>query len=203
MACEKRFFLKMLLCLVPLIEYHETSSLQDASVSSKQHDPSDKKKQLDEERLPEYIKQRLIIGIYVLWQGCSHGSNLLSTFVRHDILCFSRWLEDHILVYQVLDLMLQSHTFISTVPCLLVEMVIQARVPILWKRIQVWSWIHWLEMTSLAQVIKDLGYGSTQWIEVPSKFRCLSRLATILSLILLLIFAWALVLIWMNNIDVR
>uniref|UniRef100_A0A2N9F5Z3 Uncharacterized protein n=1 Tax=Fagus sylvatica TaxID=28930 RepID=A0A2N9F5Z3_FAGSY len=68
--------------------------------------------------------------------------------------------------------MLQSCTFISTVPRLLVEMAIQARVPILWKRIRVWSWIHWIEMTSFAHVIKDLGYGSTQGIEVPSKFRC-------------------------------
>jgi hypothetical protein len=57
-------------------------------------------------------------------------------------------------------------------------------------------------MTSLAHVIKDLGYGSTQWIEVSSKFRCLFGLATILSLMLFLILAWALVLIWMNNIDV-
>ena len=57
-------------------------------------------------------------------------------------------------------------------------------------------------MTSLAQMNKDLGYGSTQWIEVPSKFKYMSGLATILSPILLLILAWALVLIWMNNIDV-
>ena len=57
-------------------------------------------------------------------------------------------------------------------------------------------------MTSLAHVIKDLRHGSTQWIEVPSKFRCLSGLATILSLMSLQILAWALVLIWRNNIDV-
>ena len=126
----------------------------------------------------------------------------MSTSTRRDILCFFHWLDDHILVYQVLDLMLQSCTFISTEPYLLVEMVTQARVLILWKQIRVWSWIHWIEMTSLAQMNKDLGYGSTQWIEVPSKFRCMSGLATILSPILLLILAWALVLIWMNNIDV-
>jgi ABC-type siderophore export system fused ATPase/permease subunit len=37
---------------------------------------------------------------------------------------------------------------------------------------------------------------------VPFKFGCLSGLATISSLMLLLILAWVLVLIWMNNIDV-
>ena len=135
----------------------------------------------------------------------SSSSPLLALSDTHRIhhflfLCFFCWLDDHILVYQILDPMLQLCTFISTVPRLLVEMAIQARVPILWKRIRVWSWIHWIEMTSFAHVIKDLGYGSTQGIEVPSKFRCLSGMANILSLILLLILAWALV--WVNNIDI-
>ena len=50
-------------------------------------------------------------------------------------------------------------------------------------------------MSFLAHVIKDLGHRSAQWVEVPFKFGCLSGLATIMSLITLLLLAWALVLI--------
>jgi hypothetical protein len=56
---------------------------------------------------------------------------------------------DDIIVNEILNLMLQSCTLIGAMPCPLVEKAIEIRIPILWERIGIWSWIQRFKMTSV------------------------------------------------------
>jgi hypothetical protein len=48
---------------------------------------------------------------------------------------------DDIIIDVILSLMFQSSTLIGTMPCPLMEVAIQIRVPILQERVGIWSWI--------------------------------------------------------------
>jgi hypothetical protein len=109
---------------------------------------------------------------------------------------------DDIIVNEILNLMLQSCTLIGTRSRLLVKMAIQIRIPILWERIQVWSWTHRLEMASLAHMFENFGHGCSPWIEMPLRFRTLPWQIRICILILVLERTLILILVRLNSIDV-
>ena len=106
-----------------------------------------------------------------------------------------------IIVDEILNLMLLSSTLNGTMPCLLMEEAIQIRVPILRGRIEIWSWIQRFEMVSLAHMLKDLGYGCSQWIKMPLGFRNLSWVC-ICILMMMLRRTLILILIRLDSIDI-
>jgi hypothetical protein len=97
--------------------------------------------------------------------------------------------------------MLQSSTLIGIMSCLLMEEAIQICVPILRERIRIWSWIQRFEVTSLANMLKDLRYACSQWIKVPLRFRTLSWI-WICILMLMVRRTLILILIRLNSIDI-
>ena len=108
---------------------------------------------------------------------------------------------DDIIVKEILNLMLQTRILIGTMPYLLMEKVIQIHIPILWERVEIWSWIQRFEMTSLAHMLKNFGYGCSQWIKVPLGLKTLSWVWVCI-LVLILKRTLILILIWSNNIDI-
>jgi hypothetical protein len=68
-------------------------------------------------------------------------------------------LRNDIIVNEILNLVLQTCTLVGSMPCPLMEKAIQIPIPVLQKKVEIWSWIRRFEMTSLAYMLEDFGYG--------------------------------------------